>query len=475
MTLIVGSKRFPLNTGFQTQDGEWVWTNTGITWTEGQKVNIGIEVPVAETPDPTAPRNLRAQIVDGRRGAPLGRAHRGCRIRGRLRDPAPPVQPGREDVHDAGVRHRQRRYHVYRRHGHGARGPLHLPGEGNQEWCEESPVQLRPGHGAAAPRRWSATSASLRTTTATITQQYAQGFRLGKHGQGYAISSVSIELAAVPSDLTVSLWIGGVSGGSTFSGNVQRKVFDFANPSSFRVGLNKFTAPAGAFAYPNVNYWIVLSGFGSSLQVRETTSDDQDQGGETGAVISNNARQRGLTATGRWGSYSTRSNVLRLALEGSRRDRGILASSLAQTRTSQEIISLGDKCCFDNSGRSSGSLPHPRSCSGSGQCNSRLVASSASRSLVGSASSAWPLQMPDQAELAQHALSGSAGLNEWVAPQGATVAGSKTYTIGNEHYEHYWGHTGFNEGRRHLRPDLRPLHPMTTMPRRRWTRRRRRA
>ena len=263
-------------------------------------------------------------------------------------------------------------------------------------------------------------------TTATITQQYAQGFRLGKHGQGYAISSVLIELAAVPSDLTVSLWVGGVPGGSSGSVDVQRKVFDFANPSSFRVGLNKFTAPAGAFAYPNVNYWIVLTGFGSSLQVRETTSDDQDQGGETGAVIFNGARQRGLTATGRWGSYSTRSNELRLALEGSRRDRGILASSLAQTRTGQEVISLGDKCCFaiavgaadrylirglaleaDNTTVDGGFFGLPFTLGGHS-----LAFANARPSLTGPA-----------------ALSGPAGLNEWVAPQGATVAGSKTYTI----------------------------------------------
>ena len=49
-------------------------------------------------------------------------------------------------------------------------------------------------------------------STANITQQYALGFRLGDHGQGYEISSVSIDLAAAPSSLTVSLWSGGVEG-----------------------------------------------------------------------------------------------------------------------------------------------------------------------------------------------------------------------------------------------------------------------
>ena len=95
------------------------------------------------------------------------------------------------------------------------------------------------------------------SATANITQQYALGFRLGDHGQGYGISSVSIELAAVPSSLTVSLWSGGVQDAA--QANTANKLFDFANPSSFAVGLNQFTAPAGAFAYQNVNYFIVLS------------------------------------------------------------------------------------------------------------------------------------------------------------------------------------------------------------------------
>ena len=46
------------------------------------------------------------------------------------------------------------------------------------------------------------------SATATITERYAMRFGLGAHGQGYEISGVSIELAAAPSSLTVSLWAG---------------------------------------------------------------------------------------------------------------------------------------------------------------------------------------------------------------------------------------------------------------------------
>ena len=179
------------------------------------------------------------------------------------------------------------------------------------------------------------------SATANITQQYALGFRLGDHGQGYDISSVSIDLAAAPSRLTVSLWSGGVDG--ALQSNTAYKLFDFANPSSLAVGLNKFTAPAGAFAYQGVNYFIVLSGFGSSLSIKQTTSNNEDAGGETGAVIYDDAAVR-ASATGRWSISDDRASVLRMAVEGSQRARGILAASYAQTPSGgQEIISVGDE------------------------------------------------------------------------------------------------------------------------------------
>ena len=167
------------------------------------------------------------------------------------------------------------------------------------------------------------------SNTTTLTAEYTMAFRLGTHGQGYEISSVSIDLAAVPSDLTVSLWIAGVPG-LPHADSRRYKLFDFTNPSSFQVGLNKFTAPTGAFAYQNVNYFIVLSDFGSSLSIKETTSDAEDAGGEAGAILSNDAS-------------SGDSGALRMAVMGSRRDRGILAANYAQPHsTAQEIISVGD-------------------------------------------------------------------------------------------------------------------------------------
>ena len=125
------------------------------------------------------------------------------------------------------------------------------------------------------------------------------------------------------------------------------KLFDFENPASFQAGLNEFTAPAGAFAYHGVEYFIVLSDFGASLSINETSSNNEDAGGETGATLADSA--------------GGDTNVLRLAVKGSRRDSGILVSNFAQPgEGDQEIISVGDKCCFTMDVGECGPLPDPR-------------------------------------------------------------------------------------------------------------------
>ena len=297
--------------------------------------------------------------------------------------------------------------------------------------------------------RTSATPSTLVSNTgqsasanADITQRYAVGFRLGDHGQGYEISSVSIELAAVPSSLTVSLWSGGVEGG--LQANTASKLFEFAKPSSFAVGLNEFTAPAGAFAYQNVNYFIVLSGFGATLSIKETTSDDEDTGGETGAVIYNSAAVRALSDTGTWGASGSRASVLRLAVEGSKRARGIVASNYAQPRIDdkgtddtsddtgphQEIISLGDEIGFGfELGAADRYLIRGVSInmddstpSGSGFTNP------------------WDLRSGSRTGAVQFSLTNTRkapGLPVWTAPQGATVAGGCITSMGVETCKEY--------------------------------------
>ena len=145
----------------------------------------------------------------------------------------------------------------------------------------------------------------------------------------------------------------------------RHKGLDFANPPVLQAGLNRFTASPGALAYPNVDYFVVLSGFVGSLSIMETTSDDEDPVGYRTAMTDNSAKERALGTTGEWSRQteyvdgtdtvatlpepSTRAGggVLRLAVEGSRRDHGVLASSYGQAAPDQEILSRGDNCCFD--------------------------------------------------------------------------------------------------------------------------------
>ena len=164
-------------------------------------------------------------------------------------------------------------------------------------------------------------------SAASITSAYEMGFKLGTHGQGYEISSVSIDLDAAPASLTVSLYAGPGPGRVDIPG-ARTKLFDFENPDSFVVGLNEFTAPTGAFAYQNAQYFIRLSGFGTTLSINETTSDDEDAGGEPGATLADEA--------------GGDTNVLRLAVKGSKRTSGIIASTYTQITGDQEIVSVGD-------------------------------------------------------------------------------------------------------------------------------------
>ena len=281
------------------------------------------------------------------------------------------------------------------------------------------------------------------STTANITKRYALGFRLGDHGQGYEISSVSIDLAAAPSRLTVSLWSGGREG--ALQPNTANKLFEFVNPSSFKAGLNEFTAPAGAFAYQGVNYFIVLSGFGSSLSIKETTSNNEDAGTETGAVIYDDAAVRALSDTGHWVISDDRTSVLRLAVEGSRRVRGILAANYAQppiddkgtTDTSddtgpfQEVISVGDEIGLGGVElvaadryliRGVSFNMDATSPSGSGFTNP-LVLRAGSRT--------------GAAQFSLNNTRKASGLPVWTAPQGATVAGGCTTSMGLETCKKY--------------------------------------
>ena len=293
--------------------------------------------------------------------------------------------------------------------------------EGNSETVTSLPFGPVP---APVPRLTStlvSNTGQAHSATATITGQYEMGFGLGTHGQGYELSGVSIELAEAPSSLTVSLWTASTIE-SVFPG-AHTKLFDFENPSSFKAGLNKFTAPPGAFAYQgkNVRYFIVLSDFGASLSIKRTSSDDEDEGGETGATLAN--------------SVSGGTNVLRLAIEGAQRDSGILVSTYAQIPNpnpdpgdseddlEQEIVSVGDTGGFNFT---------------VGAADRYLIRGvtflTDNTSSGGTFTNPWHLRDGTTGLFNMVNTRQMNALNEWTAPQGATVTGTDTYNL-------YWDTT----------------------------------
>ena len=256
--------------------------------------------------------------------------------------------------------------------------------------------------------------------------EYNVGFRLGRHGQGYQIDRVSIDLAAAPQSLNVSVWVASVPG--IPNATTRRfKLFDLVGPDTLRAGLNEFTAPAGSWVYQNVNHYIVLSEFGTALSVHETTSTEVDPGGETGAVLYRDPDSGG-------------SGVLRLAVEGSRRDRGVLYSGFAAplaASVAQEVISLADDCCFDLSlGAADRYLVRSLSWAaddttpGDGSPNS----AAGNPSLTGGAFG-LPFEVDATDGTNQFNLSidrdrhQHSGMNLWKAPQGATLEGNRDYVI----------------------------------------------
>ena len=268
------------------------------------------------------------------------------------------------------------------------------------------------------------------SATAMISGDYAIGFNLGDHGQGYEISSVLIDLAAAPSSLSVSLWTSGLPGGSG-ADTRRAKLFEFENPGSFQVGLNEFTAPAGVHALHARKYWIVLSGFGSSLSIEETTSDGEDAGGEPGAVICNISGNEYVVNEGEANEmrFSCNdepgdTNVLRLAIKGWKRSAGILAANLAQPKSdsNQEIISVGDKIGWTID---------------LGQADRFLVRGVAfamddTTSRDGGIDNPWFFRSNNFSGTRHFRLFQTRnvnGLPTWTAPQGATVPGDSTYAF----------------------------------------------
>ena len=111
----------------------------------------------------------------------------------------------------------------------------------------------------------------------------AQLFGTGSNAAGYDLTSVEVDVASVPATpASVTARIVSVRS----NGRPGAKVFDLANPATFSVGANVFTAPPGASLSANTGYFLVVAyDTTTSFGLNGTNSDDEDSEGATGWTI----------------------------------------------------------------------------------------------------------------------------------------------------------------------------------------------
>ena len=141
----------------------------------------------------------------------------------------------------------------------------------------------------------------------------AQRFDTGSNAAGYDLTSVEVEVVSIPdtpADVTASIY------SLARSGSPRVEVFGLANPATFSVGANVFTAPSGATLSADTGYFVVVAYGGTDttdFTLNLTSSDDEDSGGATGWTIDDVRRLVAATIGSRviWtpGSHSLKIKV----------------------------------------------------------------------------------------------------------------------------------------------------------------------
>ena len=141
----------------------------------------------------------------------------------------------------------------------------------------------------------------------------AQLFGTGSNAAGYDLTSVEVDVASVPdtpASVTASIYL------DSFS-RVGAKVFDLANPATFSVGANVFTAPPGASLSANTGYFVVVAyDTTTSFGLNGTNSDDEDSEGATGWTIHGTHLREGVMA-GSFTSWEAFTTILKIKINGS--------------------------------------------------------------------------------------------------------------------------------------------------------------
>ena len=272
------------------------------------------------------------------------------------------------------------------------------------------------------------------TPTVSADSDYNVGFRLGRHGQGYEIDRVSIDLAAAPQSLSVS----GVDRRRAWHPQCDDPALQAVRPGrSGHIGgrPQRVHGPRGVLGVPERQSLHRALGF-RRLAVGQRdgvgSRDDVDRGGS-----GRRDRGRSLSRSG-LGRQRRAAPGPRGIEAGPRRPLlGLRGATQRRAVPDQEVISLADDCCFDlNLGAADRYLVRSLSWAaddttpGDGSPNS----AAGNPSLTGGAFG-LPFEVDATDGTNQFNLSidrdrhQHSGMNLWKAPQGATLEGNREYTI----------------------------------------------
>ena len=138
----------------------------------------------------------------------------------------------------------------------------------------------------------------------------AQGFSTGDNSGGYSLSSIEVRFqgGAPNSALVVQLATGLPSSTSV--------VATLSNPATLTNGINTFNAPANTSLDANTTYFVIVVGdsrHGQGRQLTQTSSKNEDDGGEPGFSVADESRWRAVGSTGTWGRSP---GILRIRVNG---------------------------------------------------------------------------------------------------------------------------------------------------------------
>ena len=180
----------------------------------------------------------------------------------------------------------------------------------------------------------------------------AQRFRTGSNAAGYDLTSVEVDVASIPdtpASVTASIY------SLVLGTRPDRKLIDLANPATFSVGANVFTAPSGATLSANTGYFVVVAYGATSTEftLNATDSEDEDSEGATGWTIHDSGCEEG-TSFGTFISWLCSSAALKTRINGSATTADTTAPMLMSATTTALEVGL-----FYDENLDGGSEPAP--------------------------------------------------------------------------------------------------------------------